>query len=194
MIPALVALAANIVPALAGHLFGKTGETVTTAVIDAAKSVFGTDNPDAITAAISKDPALALAFKSELLKIQEAAARRSHELMLAEIEDAKSARSLYRDASQSAVNTLALITVAAFFLINGLLLYGYYLLLTDGVRIINIEIALAVANAVGVLAGFINSKAELVYGFFFGSSMSGRANSMAATAALNDVAKQAARK
>jgi hypothetical protein len=192
MLPALIPLALQFVPGLVGAAFGKHAEAVATAVGEAAKTVFGTDDKDQIEKAIASDPALAMRFKEKLLDLRDRESQRAHDERMGELKDLENARDLFKNGGQSVSSNLAYVTVTAFFIINGAMLWGYYALLTQGVQIKNPELVIAIANAVGLLAGFINSKAEQVYGFFFGSSVSARSNAQAAGAALGDIAKKAA--
>ena len=194
MLQALIPLALQFVPGLVGAVFGKNAETVAAAVGEAAQTVFGTGDKDEIEKAIARDPALAMRFKERLLDLRDREAQREHEERLAELKDVENARAQFQNGGQEVASNLAYVTVAAFFVTNGLMLWGYYALLTQGVQIKNPELTIAIANAVGLLAGFINSKAEQVYGFFFGSSVSARANAQATSAALGDIAKKAAGK
>lgn len=192
MLQALIPLALQFVPGLVGAAFGKNAAAVAASVGEAAQSVFGTDDKDKIEKAIAADPKLAWAFKEKLLDLRDREGQREHDERMAEMEGVKNARDLFKNGGQQVASNLAYVTVAAFFVINGAMLWGYYALLTQGVAIKNPELTIAIANAVGLLAGFINSKAEQVYGFFFGSSVSARANAAAAGAALGDIAKKAA--
>jgi hypothetical protein len=193
MLP-LIPLALQLLPGLAGAIFGKNGEAVAKTVTEVATSVFGTDDKDAVETAIAKDPTLALRFKEKLLDVRDKEADRAHQERLAELGDVQDARQLFRNGGQNVSSNLAYITVAAFFVINGTMLWGYYALMTQGVQIKNPELVIAIANAVGMLAGFVNSKAEQVYGFFFGSSVSARANAQATSNALGEIAKKASGK
>jgi hypothetical protein len=194
MLQALIPLALQFVPGLVGAAFGKNAEAVAASVGEAAQAVFGTDDKDKIEKAIAADPKLAWAFKDKLLDLRDRENQRAHDERMAELGDVSNARELFKSGGQSVSSNLAYVTVGAFFVINGAMLWGYYALLTQGVAIKNPELTIAIANAVGLLAGFINSKAEQVYGFFFGSSVSARANAQATSAALGDIAKKAAAK
>jgi hypothetical protein len=194
MLQALIPLALQFVPGLVGAAFGKNAEAVAASVGEAAQAVFGTDDKDKIEKAIAADPKLAWAFKDKLLDLRDRENQRAHDERMAELGDVSNARELFKSGGQSVSSNLAYVTVGAFFVINGAMLWGYYALLTQGVAIKNPELTIAIANAVGLLAGFINSKAEQVYGFFFGSSVSARANAQATSAALGDIAKKAATK
>ena len=193
MLP-LIPLALQLLPGLAGAIFGKNGEAVAKTVTEVATEIFGTDDKDAVETAIAKDPTLALRFKEKLLDVRDKEAERAHQERLAELGDVQDARQLFRNGGQNVSSNLAYITVAAFFVINGTMLWGYYALMTQGVQIKNPELVIAIANAVGMLAGFVNSKAEQVYGFFFGSSVSARANAQATSNALGEIAKKASGK
>jgi hypothetical protein len=199
---ALAPILLQAAPFLANLFFGdKTGSAVQKAA-DIAGGLFGIDgnDPDALKMALAKaDPAKMLELQTALAKFaheqemaklaaEQANKQRDHDEILKRLADVQGARGMYGEA-RSVTDKLALVTVAAFFIINTLMIYGYYTVLTDGMKIINIEVALAVANAVGMLAGFINAKTDAVYGFFFGSSVSARANSIASASAINDVAK-----
>ncbi|MCA3245568.1 MAG: hypothetical protein ING19_05320 [Azospirillum sp.] len=191
MLQALIPLALQFVPGLVGAAFGKNAESVAASVGEAAQAVFGTDDKDKIEKAIAADPKLAWAFKEKLLDLRDREGQREHDERMAELKGVENAREMFKSGGQGVASNLAYVTVAAFFVINGAMLWGYYALLTQGVQIKNPELVIAIANAVGLLAGFINSKAEQVYGFFFGSSVSARANAQAAGAALGDIAKKA---
>lgn len=190
MLQALIPLALQFVPGLVGAAFGKNAEAVAASVGEAAQAVFGTDDKDQIEKAIAADPKLAWAFKEKLLELRDRESQREHDERMAELEGVKNARELFKSGGQGVASNLAYVTVAAFFVINGAMLWGYYALLTQGVQIKNPELVIAIANAVGLLAGFINSKAEQVYGFFFGSSVSARSNAAQTSAALADIARK----
>jgi hypothetical protein len=41
------------------------------------------------------------------------------------------------------------------------------------------------------VAGFVNAKTDMVYGFFFGSSVSARSNAAATASTLSEIARKA---
>lgn len=187
----LQALVTSVVPAIAKHLFGAGGEQVAKHVVDAAVDVFGSSDEREIEKAIARDPALAMQFKLRILEISDRENERKHQVALAELADVKSARDMQSVTQGNTVPSLAIGTVLLFFAANGAMLYGAFFLLTSGLQIKNVELAIAVAGFVGNIAGFLNSKTDMVYSFFFGSSVSARANSAATAATLADIAKKA---
>lgn len=185
----LVGLALSVVPSLAGLLFGKTGQVVTEQVLDAAKGIFGTDDKDEIERAIAAKPELAWEFKSKLLDIRDKEAQREHDERMAELEDKKNARATQQATNSKVTPTIAIATVILFFVSNGLILTGAYFALTSGIEVKNVELALAVAAIVGGIVTNVNAKADQVFGFFFGSSVSARSNAQQTQTALADIAK-----
>jgi hypothetical protein len=63
---ALLGLAANLVPSIAGMLLGSKAQSVTETVVNAAKEIFGTDDPGEIQAQIAADASKADRFKAKL--------------------------------------------------------------------------------------------------------------------------------
>lgn len=187
----LQALVTSVVPSIAKHLFGSGGETIAKEVIGAAKDVFGTDDEREIEKAIARDPNLALQFKMRVLEISDKESERKHQLVIEELNDVKNARALQQATNGNTVPALAVSTVLLFFVSNGLMLYGAYKLLTTGIQVKNTDLAIAVAGFVGQVAGFVNAKTDMVYGFFFGSSVSARSNAANTSSALADIAKKA---
>jgi hypothetical protein len=190
----LVALATSLVPSLAGWIFGKGGEAVAETVVDAAKHLFGTDDKDEIEKAIAAKPELAWEFKSKLLDIRDREAERAHMERMKEIDDIQNARAAQASTQSAVTPTIAISTVILFFVSNGLILVGAYFAMTSSIEVKNVELALAVAAIVGGVVTNVNSKADQVFGFFFGSSVSARSNSQATQVALADIAKAATRK
>ncbi len=190
----LIPLALSVLPSLAGWAFGKNAEGVAKSVAQAAVSIFGTDEPEAIEKAIAANPELAWKFKDKLLAIKDKEADRAHAERMAEFKNTDGARDLYVKVGGMTVPILAVTTVVLFFVSNGAMLYGLHALMTKGIDIKNVELAIAAAGLVGNIQGFINSKTDIGYNFFFGSSVSARSNAQATQAAMADIAKSATKK
>lgn len=193
-VPAIVGLATSLLPSIAGWIFGKTGETVTGHVLDAAKEIFGTEDKDQIEQAIAANPELAFRFKEKLLDIRDREAERAHKERMAEFQDVQNARSAQTGPHATVTPTIAVSTVLLFFISNALILWGAYKAMTSGIEVKNVELALAVSAIVGGIVTNVNSKADQVYGFFFGSSVSARSNAHATQTALADIAKAVTKK
>ena len=79
-------------PSIASWMFGdKTGKVIDT-VTGIAREVLGTDDPQAIEAAIARDPQAALAFKTALIQAEAEARRGEREEIMAYLHDMQSAR------------------------------------------------------------------------------------------------------
>lgn len=79
-------------PSIASWMFGdKTGKAID-AVTGIARDVLGTDDPQAIEAAIARDPQVALQFKTALLQAEAEARRGEREEIMAYLHDVQSAR------------------------------------------------------------------------------------------------------
>lgn len=180
----LIPLIGAFAPSLVKMLLGDTAGELTKKVVDTAQDIFGSDDPNVIEKAIAKDPNLALTFRMKLLDIQDAESQRQHQLRIEEIKDIQNARGLYSQ-SQAIVNVMTISTVVIFFAVNVSALYGCYILLTlpKGQLQIN-EFTLAVAGMVGTIIGYVNSKSDVVWNFFFGSSHSSQAKSEAMSASM----------
>jgi hypothetical protein len=187
----LQALIANLVPAIGKHLFGESGKQVAEAVVDTVQTVFGTDKPDEIEKAIAKDPLLAMQLKIKLLEISDRESERKHQHVMGEFADLKSARDAYTATNGNTVPAISAFTLVMFFVTNCLVIYGAFLIFGGNMAIANIELAIAAATIIGNIQGSVNSKAEMVYGFFFGSSASARSNSTSMTAAMTDLVRKA---
>lgn len=187
----LQALVTSLVPAAAKHLFGSGGEAVAKEIVGVATEVFGSNDEREIEKAIAKDPALAMQFKLRVMEIADKESERKFQLIVEELNDVKNARAMQQATNGNTVPSLALATVLLFFVSNGLMLYGAYMLLTTGINVKNTDLAVAVAGFVGQVAGFVNAKTDMVYGFFFGSSVSARSNAANTSNALADIAKKA---
>lgn len=184
----LLPIIGTFAPWLARQVFGDgTGELVEQ-VTKIASDVFGTDDPEAIEKAIATDPAKALEFKRLLLDMQDRESQRQHEMRLKELDDVQNARGMYAQSSK-VVDSMTILTVAMFFVVNGAALYGCYLLLTwPGAMKVN-EFTLAVATMVGSILTYVNSKADTVWGFFFGSSHGSKAKTDAMGASITEALK-----
>lgn len=177
----LIGLAAQFLPSIIGWAFGDDAEKVTTGVVDAAREVFGTDDPDAIPTAIAKDPALAMQFKAKLLDIQADAQKRAHELAMAtlanqreqmtrEIEDKASARVAF--SQNQGVLVLGMVQVIGFILVAAAVVYGAFAFLIGSVSLQGKD-----PGTVALIASIISSTLTLLgtmamqpNGFFYGSS------------------------
>lgn len=193
----LASVAGKLVPGIAGLLFGPVGAGVAGGVVAAAKAVFGDDaaaDPDALEAAIAADPSAALAFKSKLLDVQAAELERQHQERMAELRDKEGARGMYVATRSPIVSVMAVLTVLLFFVTNGLALYGVFYLLTEPINIdeSDMPFALVAASTAGTILGWVNSKADLVWAFFFGASRGSDAKTDAMSGALADALKAAA--
>lgn len=190
MIP-LIGLALQAAPYIAQWLGGTAAAEVTKQVTDTATQVFGTSDPAAIEKKIAEDKALYVQWQVKLGELHSAQDQRVHDERMAEFQDTINARLNYKD-SKSITDSLAKVTVLAFFFLNAVAAYGMFLLLTTGVKISgNVEIWLTVAGMFGTLLGFVNSKTELVYSFFFGSSRGSDNKSADIGNALNKLVKGA---
>lgn len=185
----------KIVPGLAGVLFGPAGTLVANGVMEAAKAVFGddVDGADALERAIAADPGKALEFKSKLLEIQDAERQRQHDERMAEIGDGQNARNAFIATRSRTVPALTIITAVMFFVFNGTALYAMWALFNRTVHINpeDVQIALFAAGTFGSILTYVNSKAEQVWGFFFGSSHSSAQKTEAMSSSLTDALKQA---
>ncbi|MBX9944914.1 MAG: YgzB family protein [Reyranella sp.] len=89
---ALGSILVKELPSIASWMFGdKTGKAVDT-VTGIAREVLGTDDPQAIEAAIARDPQAALQFKIALIQAEAEARRGEREEIMAYLHDVQSAR------------------------------------------------------------------------------------------------------
>ena len=186
---ALLGLAASLVPTIGRWIGGASGEAVGKAVGEAATQIFGTSDEKEIEKVIARDPNLAAQFKIQVLEISDRAGQREAERLTKELQDVQNARAMHQTKPDPTVQHLAYSTAFTFLVMNCAVAYGVFALLTKGMDIKNYELAIAAAGVIGNLQGMVNSKAEQVWGFFFGSSVSARNNSQNMTEALTSVAK-----
>lgn len=188
---ALLPIIEKVAPWLARKLGGEDAGDLAKEAVGTIGAMFGTTDKDVIEAAIAADPNLALKFKTTMLELQDRELQRAHDRAIAELDDVKNARGSYASVGGATVPGLAWITVVLFFVSNGMVLFGAYKLLTVGVKVSNTDLAIAVAGLIGNIQGYVNAKTDLVYGFFFGSSTSARANAVNMASTLGDIAKKA---
>lgn len=190
----IAGVAGKIVPGIATLIFGPAGGAVANGVIEAARTIFGDEaasSAAALERAIAADPQAALAFKSKLLDIQEAANVRAHAERMAEHQDRASARSMQTATGSRVVPIMTLITVLMFFVTNGAALFGMFWLMVEGVEIRpeSASLALAAASTFGTILGWVNAKADIVWSFFFGSSASSSNKTEAMTTAITEAVR-----
>lgn len=193
MLP-LIGLAIQAAPFIAKLFGGDKAEEVTKAVTETAASIFGTSDPKAIETKIAADPALYVQWQTKLAELASAHDQREHEERLEEFKDVVNARDNYAKAAKNITDKLAVVTVALFFILNTLALYGMYQLLVVGVKITNVELALSIATMFGTLLGWVNSKCDLVLNFFFGSSRGSDGKNDVIANALNKAIKSVSKK
>lgn len=99
---ALIPLALTIAPEIARWLFGADAETTTAAVSKAVETVTGTADPDAATAVLQKDPAVASQLRVQLAQI---AAEREKASRAADLDQLTVA---LRDTADARAQTVAL--------------------------------------------------------------------------------------
>ena len=186
----ILGLAAKAVPTIAGWFGGKDAEKVTKDVVDSVSGLFGTTDPKEIEKKIAAQPELWVQWQSKLAEIQDKASQRQHEERMAEFADVVDARKLQASTNSKTVPVLAIITVAAFFIVNGVALYGGYYLISHDIQLKNIEFALACATTMGTILGWVNSKADMVWGFFFGSSKGSEDKTTAMSASITGLLKK----
>ena len=191
----LLGLAVDLVPSIVGLFAGDKAEaktaTAVTAVTAIAKTVFSTDDPNAIQTAIASDPNLAFQFKMKVMEYESDERQRQHDEFMAELQDIANARSMYVSTQESRhiTNGLAYVTVAIFFVTNGLTLWGAGYLMIKGGDFKNMDIALVVANLIGNITGWVNAKTDVVYNFFFGSSKGSESKNASISDALTQAIK-----
>lgn len=170
MLPLLLPIIGTFAPGIIKYLFGDNAGSVAENVINVAKGIFGSDDPREIEKSIASNPQLALEFKTRLMEIEDQERQRIHEQRMAELRDVQSAREMQMTTSSHTAPALAWITLGIFACTMAFVSYGCFILLTKGLRIDNVELAVAVSNMIGMIVGWVNAKADMVYGYYFGSS------------------------
>ncbi len=152
MLP-LLGIALNLVPTLAQWIGGDKAASVAVQVADVAKAVLGTTEPDAVSKAIATDPNLALQFKLALANIEDKERQRSHDEMIARLQDTQSARDQTVRLAQMGsplawgAAIVSFIVVAAFAVVS-------WLVFNEAIPQQNREMALYL---VGQLSGFVGT-------------------------------------
>lgn len=163
----LISLATKAAPSIARWLgFPETASSIE----GIAKSIFGTSDEKAIENIAAQRPDLWIQWQMQINQLADKNEQRLHEERMAEFQDIASARNTYVETKNNTTPVLATITVAAFFVVNIVALWGAYELLTGNIKVTNIEFALMCASTAGTILGWVNSKADMVWAFFFGSS------------------------
>ena len=103
--PALIPLLLGIAPTVASWILGDKGGAAVGQVTDIARRVLGTDDPNAIEAAIAQDPAAALEFKRLIV---EAEARARADVIEAQRLDLDAVRAQLADVASARAHTVAL--------------------------------------------------------------------------------------
>ncbi len=185
IIAALIPLIGQLLPDLIGHLFGPNKEAVAQKVVDVTSAVFGTTDPMAIKAAMA-DPNKALDYKMKLADIQNAENQRLHDERMAELQDVANARTSF--SANASVFWLGIVVLVLSYAIVAAVGYGMYVLLTEGLKIQNVNTVALVFGVIGSLAQFALSEAGQVTRFFFGSSAGSAAKTDQFGAALSKLA------
>lgn len=195
---ALLPIIANLAPALAGFLFGDKAEATAAGISKIATDLFGSADKDTIEAAIARDPALALAFKSKLIEQQQELARqadaerdRTHQQRLAEYADIQSARAREIATKDVFLPKLALSILCLFGVVVLTVLIGSGLLLVGRVTIVNVDVAMTVMTLIGGLVGYVTNSTTQVLTYYFGSSSGSKDKSDTLSAALTASVKPA---
>jgi hypothetical protein len=161
LIPIALSLAGQFAPAIIKYFTNsETAGTVAGQVIDIAKTVTGTDTPEAAAEALQADPALAIQFKTAVMANQA-------DLEKAYLADRQDARA--RDvaiAQTGRYNWRA--DLLAFFAVGGLVICVYFIAR-------DAALPERAVNAIMFVAGVLASAVRDVYGFEFGSSRSSQA-------------------
>lgn len=162
----LLGIALNLVPTLAQWIGGDKAGKVAEQVAGAAKAVFGTTEEGSIEKAIATDPNLALQFKLAIANIEDRERQRSHDELLARMQDTQSAREqtvkLAQNGSplQWGAAIVSFIVVSAFGMVA-------YMVFNEAIPQQNREMALYL---VGQLSGFVGSAVSYWVGSSAGSA------------------------
>lgn len=149
----LLGIALNLVPTLAQWIGGDKAGKVADQVANAAKAVFGTTEEGSIEKAIATDPNLALQFKLAIANIEDRERQRSHDELLARMQDTQSAREQTVRLAQMGsplqwgAAIVSFIVVAAFAMVA-------YMVFDEAIPQQNREMALYL---VGQLSGFVGT-------------------------------------
>ena len=158
LIPIALQMAAQFAPDIIKYFTkSETAGVVAGKVIDIAKTVTGTDTPEAATEALKADPALALQFKAAVMA-NDADLDKAH---LADRQDARARDVAFVQAGRYNVRG----DILAFLAVGGLVTCVYFV-----ARDANLPER--AVNAIMFIAGVLASAVRDVYGFEFGSSRS----------------------
>lgn len=149
----LLGLALNLVPTLAQWIGGDKAGQVATQVASAAKAVFGSDSPDAVEKAIATDPNLALQFKLAVANIEDRERQRTHDELIARMQDTQSARDQTVKLAQMG-SPLAWGAAIVSFIVTAAFAVVAWLVFNEAIPAQNREMALYL---VGQLSGFVGT-------------------------------------
>ncbi|MDC0598866.1 hypothetical protein OAP18_03415 [Gammaproteobacteria bacterium] len=161
-----IALAKGIakVTGLNGWFKSKLGGTVTAKaagkIADLAMLVTGQESADTVLDAIEKNPELAAQLKSQILENE-------NSLVLANLEDLKSARNMYLEKNEMADKIADRVIRQNHWLVA-------LLLVANGAVMVLIDdkvIAVALGNLIGVSVNSLWQERQQIIGFFFHSSL-----------------------
>lgn len=90
------------------------------------------------------------------------------ELDKAYLEDVQDARKTH--GGNADVLTLGIIILIAWAVLTGATMWGLYLMLTGGIKVVDVGIVATVFTVLGSTVGYVSNIAQQVVGFYFGSS------------------------
>lgn len=161
-------------------LGGNIGEATASKITSIASSIAGGGSIEDTLARIKADSELAGELKKQLMANE-------HELVLAYLDDVKSARQMYQETDHVVADKLAVNIMSRnlwFILILVLLNIGTVALLPNPANVA------LVSNIIGICIGWLWSERSQVVGFFFGSSQGSKDKSKAMSSAITSSVKK----
>lgn len=191
MLPLLLPIIGQLVPALVGHLFGSNAENVAQQVTTVTQAVFGSTDPAAIQQQMAADAQKALDYKMKLLDVQSAENQRQHEERMAEFTDTESARTTFATNPKVFWLGFAILSIAGMMMAS--VCIGSYLILTHGIDIKDAGTIAAVFTLIGAIIRDVVSSAQQVVTCFFGRSAQAESDSAALNTTIGKTAQALAK-
>lgn len=169
MLP-LLPLVASLAPSLIKLIAGDSAGEVAGQVAQAATTLFGSDEPETIEAAIAQDPGKALEFKARLLDIQDRESERRFQERLKEIEDKGPARTTF--ANSKGVLVLGMVQVVGYIGVVAAVVWGAFLVLSGSASLAGKDPG-TVAVVTGIVSAAVTQLGNMAMqpnSFFYGAS------------------------